>query len=359
MKYIEFGILRIFLLFPLLHPIFCFIKSIIEKKLEKETKDKLQDYLAFFIFEHAGFILQIIPEIISRIRQKRTNLDIIERSIDTQKFIFSNLNFFDFKVIGLILITNILESYPEMICISIVTNSSFYFYLARFFLLFFTAIESFFILDIVIFKHQYLGMIIIFISTFFIIIISNCYIEFNFISTVGEIFILFSSSLALVINKMILEFYFISPFMILFVQGISGLIIDSILLIIFIMINLFSINDFFDFFFNEINLFMFISYSILYSLTNMFILLTTFYFSPTMVMVSDFISAFALDIMEKLEWYKIVSYIILIFGCLIYNEIIILKFCELQKFTQKEIILRGQIDIKNEDDSSSEDNNIL
>jgi len=357
MKYIEPGILRIFLLFPFLHPIFCFIKSLLASKIGMETEDNLQNSLAITIIQHIGLILHIIPEIISRIRQKRENLDIIERSIDKDKFIFSNLNFFDFKVIGLIFISNIFNFYPEMLELYIKNNEKIYFYLDRFLLIFFTAIESYFILNIQIFIHQYLAMIIIFISTLFIIIFGKCYDEFQFIETVFQILTTIFVSLSIVIDKIILEVYFISPFMILFLQGVFGLTIDLFLLFIFVKIDLISMEQFF-YFFQNVNIFIIIFYSLFFCFTLTFVLLTSFYFGPTMVCVSDFISAFALDIMIELKWYKIIGYIILIIGCFIYNEIIILNFFGLNKFTQKEIILRSQIEIKFEDnESSSEDNN--
>lgn len=362
MRYFEIGDIRIFLLFPFLHPIFCFIKSNLHIKINDffPTYKNLPNSLISCCLVHISLLIQIFPEIISRIRQKRKNLDLIQRKIEKKKFVFSDINLLNYKAIGLIFLSNIFSFYPDFLLSYIASATQFYFYLARFSLLFFSAIQSYFVLNMKIYSHQQISMIIMFCGTLFFILITKSYMEFGLIEFLFQIILNFLITLSLCINKFILEIYYISPFMILFIQGIFGIILDFLIIFILNKLDTLIISDF-SFFLKNVNILNLLMYSFFYSLTEIFILLTNFYFSPTMVLVSDYISAFALELYRDNKWYKIIGYFILLVGCFVYNEIIIINFCNLNKFTKREIsrrsIKESHIQPFTEEESLSENDN--
>ena len=359
MRYLEIGEIRIFLLFPFLHPIFCFIKSNFELKIKAffPTYKNLPNSLIDCCLTHISLLIQIFPEIISRIRQKRKNLDLIQRKIEKKKFIFSDINLLNYKAIGLIFISNLFFFYPGFLESYIAKDTQFYFYLARFSLLFFSATQCYFVLNMKIYSHQQISMIIMFCGTLFFILITKSYKEFGLIEFLFQIMLDFLVALSLCIDKYILEVYYISPFMILFIQGIFGIILDFLIIFILNKLDVLILSDF-SFYLKNVNILNILMYSFFYSLTKIFILLTNFYFSPTMVSVSDYISAFALDLYSYNKWYKIIGYFILLVGCFVYNEIIIINFCDLNKFTKREIsrrsIKESQIKPFTEEESLSE-----
>ncbi len=362
MRYFEIGDIRIFLLFPFLHPIFCFIKSNLHIKINDffPTYKNLPNSLISCCLVHISLLIQIFPEIISRIRQKRKNLDLIQRKIEKKKFVFSDINLLNYKAIGLIFLSNIFSFYPDFLFSYIASATQFYFYLARFSLLFFSAIQSYFVLNMKIYSHQQISMIIMFCGTLFFILITKSYMEFGLIEFLFQIILDFLITLSLCINKYILEVYYISPFMILFIEGIFGIILDFLIIFILNKLDILIISDF-SFFLKNVNILNLLMYSFFYSLTEIFILLTNFYFSPTMVLVSDYISAFALELYRDNKWYKIIGYFILLVGCFVYNEIIIINFCNLNKFTKREIsrrsIKESHIQPFTEEESLSENDN--
>ncbi len=362
MRYFEIGDIRIFLLFPFLHPIFCFIKSNLHIKINDffPTYKNLPNSLISCCLVHISLLIQIFPEIISRIRQKRKNLDLIQRKIEKKKFVFSDINLLNYKAIGLIFLSNIFSFYPDFLLSYIASATQFYFYLARFSLLFFSAIQSYFVLNMKIYSHQQISMIIMFCGTLFFILITKSYMEFGLIEFLFQIILDFLITLSLCINKYILEVYYISPFMILFIEGIFGIILDFLIIFILNKLDILIISDF-SFFLKNVNILNLLMYSFFYSLTEIFILLTNFYFSPTMVLVSDYISAFALELYRDNKWYKIIGYFILLVGCFVYNEIIIINFCNLNKFTKREIsrrsIKESHIQPFTEEESLSENDN--
>ena len=103
--------------------------------------------------------------------------------------------------------------------------------------------------------------------------------------------------------------------------------------------------------------------------------LAIFYFSPTLIMVTDIISPMLLWIAltikegEKMPevFLKPIGYLIVLFSALIYNEILIFNFCDLNKNTKKFVNQRLNMELeelkKNEslndiDDFDSIDNDV-
>ena len=82
--------------------------------------------------------------------------------------------------------------------------------------------------------------------------------------------------------------------------------------------------------------------------TEVFTLLVIFYFSPILLMVTDIISPMLLQVTTTIQdgqdlpdvVLNPIGYLIVLFASLIYNEIIILNFCNLSKDTKKFVELR-------------------
>ena len=354
---IELGEIRIFLLFPFLHPIFCYTKykfgDIIFKDLNNLYLFKI---LLNLIFIHFTLTFQIISETISKIRRKRKNLR-VSKLIEKKQNFYNEYSIFNSKVIFLILFITILE---YNIFVILLQDNFNYIYLGRFYIMFSLAIWSYFIIKINIYKHQILSIIMMNLGTILFIVI-NININNEKINTIYSIYhflAYFFYCLNLVIKKYILEKYYISPFLLLFLEGIFGLVIDLILGLIFYHYKFFSINDFFLIFKKE-NILPLSLFILSEGISQMFIIIIVFYFNPTMIGVCDYLSIFFEDLLFKFQYFKIFGYFLLISGCFIYNELIILKFCNLEKYTKKYIEKRADnydnLDIVKEFLSEGED----
>ena len=245
----------------------------------------------------------------------------------------------------------------------------------RLFYLFFIPLFSKIILKENIYKHQYFSLIIAFNGIIFLLIpvclklglddiVPNI---LNFIS--GILYSLF-----LVIIKFMIEKYYLSPLKVSLLFGILSLFINCIGYILYSLIVYNNFNYFkecFDFSqvdnILEINIYI-IFISIFSIILQFLTLLALFYFSPTLIMVTDIISPILLWIaitikkgeliMPDIVLYPI-GYLIVLFSALIYNEIIILNFCGFNQNTKKFVNLRIDQeveDIKNTQESLKSDN---
>ena len=168
-------------------------------------------------------------------------------------------------------------------------------------------------------------------------------------------------SLFIVIIKYIIEKYYISPLKISLLFGIIALFINCIGYIVYSLIkfqDLSYFKDLFDFSKGE-NIIEIIIYIILLFIfgtaLQLFTLLALFYFSPTLIMITDIISPLLLwtittiingkSVMPEVVLNPI-GYIIVLFSALIYNEIIIFNFCGFNKDTKKFINQRLDVELK-------------
>ncbi len=349
MAIFELGLIRSFLLFPFIHPIFCSLKLIfIEKVLSDVNKNTNPVYLFILksFLTHLILLFQIIPELISRFRQKRRNLEFLNSTYENTNLILRNYSNYNPKSFLLILLSTILF----YSAIGNRTDDNFMI-LGRFSLLFCIAFWSYIILDIKIHSHQIIGIIFIIIGTIFLIILNivNGLNSLNFLDVVFFISLYFIICLKYCISKFLLEIYFVSPFFILLIDGIFGLIIDSLITFFFILIDYFKINEI-KILFNEIfnkknNTLYLILYTLCEGITQTCIMITTFYFNPTMVGVSDYLSVFIQGIIKQYKWTYYIGYLLIIFGVFIYNEIIIFIICNLEFDTKKYITLRSSNDL--------------
>jgi hypothetical protein len=153
-------------------------------------------------------------------------------------------------------------------------------------------------------------------------------------------------SLFLVLLKLLTQNYYLSPYLCLFFLGIFSSIATVIYYLIYSLIfngDLSIITNAFDF--SEIHLpVLFYTLGVLFfgTLLQDFTILVIFYFSPTLLMVTDIISPMltwiVLGIGEESLLNNIfygIGFLIALIGSLIYNEIIICNFYGFNKNTKK------------------------
>ena len=346
---IELGLIRKFLFFPFIHPIFCTFKTYGIIKIEKMVSEKGYDILMnifHLVSIHACLLLQIIPEIISRSRQKRINFERISTQYENSNLIFRDYSKFNINIFLLILFSSVL--YYSTYGVRLDNN---YLYLGRFGLMFWLAFWSYIVLDIKISSHQFIGIICIIIGTIFLVLINIYVNNINNLNCI-DLCTLFSSlilfCLSIVIKKYLLEKYYVSPFFILLLEGIIGIIIDFIIISILLnskFIQFEEIKNFFNLIYKSGNIFWALFHFIFSALTEMCVIITNFYFTPTMIGVSDYLSIFIEGFLSNIHLNLYIGIIIIIMGCFIYNELIILKCYNLEIHTQKYISSRSSKDI--------------
>jgi hypothetical protein len=239
---------------------------------------------------------------------------------------------------------------------------------------------SYYILNKQIYRHHLLALILALLGSF---ILSFCRFKLE-LSKIEDLpyhilNILFSSffSLALVLTKFIMVKYLIEAYNLLFYDGIFCIIntLICVLLEYFIIMAANPDEKFHDYFVNNyyeiINIFFWQNWEFYLSffLTIIasfcyfvFNILTIFHFSPSLNVLTDFLTPFFLNIVNfvlieykneeekdkdiKRFIYENIGYIIIIFGALILNEIIIINLFGLSENTYSKICDRGLLDSK-------------
>ena len=253
-----------------------------------------------------------------------------------------------FKIIGILIIMSIIATLVEICSLYFINNHVFDF---RIYTLFSIVLFSKIILKDNIFKHQILSLFISFIGL--ILLIISVAFDIKKSDILANILIFFSSflyGLFFVLIKHLTHRYYISPYLILLYIGffsIAFLIVGYTIYSLIFQKGLSFIFECFDFSKVDNGLilfFYFLGTFIFGSLLQTFSFLVIYYFSPTLLMVTDFISPMISSIIkyiiEKSEnlstiVIKSLGYFIVIIGSLIYNEIIICNFCDFNKNTKK------------------------
>ena len=168
------------------------------------------------------------------------------------------------------------------------------------------------------------------------------------------------NTLLIVIIKYLTEKYYISPLKISLNFGIIAIFFNCIGFIIYSLIKYHDFSYFNDCF-NYSQKLNKILISIYYILTFIFAtilqlltLLAIYYFSPTLIMVTDIISPFLFWITLTIRSGKVttevyfnpIGYVIVLFSSFIYNEIIIFNFCDLNKNTKKFVNKRLNLELE-------------
>ena len=247
------------------------------------------------------------------------------------------------------LLLGLINAIDDLLCVLIENNQNVFD--ERLFYLFFIPLFSKIILKENIYKHHYLSLLISLIGGVFIII-PICLvfdIKKDIMPNILDFIKAINFPLFLVIAKYIVEKYFISPLKIILIVGIISIIINSIGYTIYrLIINDFSLfTDCFDFFQVE-NKIKIIIYFVLFFLfgiaSDLTLFLSLFYFSPILIMVTYIVSPLLLWITEaiiisippKMEIiFNPIGYIITLISTLIYNELFIFDYCDLNKETKK------------------------
>lgn len=201
------------------------------------------------------------------------------------------------------------------------------------------------------YKHQYLCLMIIVLLGIAINI--DLYFYHNESKTgVIEVIIKYFSeiifSLGIVLNKFTIEKKFASPYDICFYQGILNLVLYIICLIIFK-----DIDDFFSYWneLNNIEVYFFLILMIIQFIFNLFIFITLKNFTECHILIIIVIAEmepFCKDfVYHNFRSIIIISeFICILFMLLIFNEIIEINCCGLQKNTKNNIIKRAQIELE-------------
>ena len=227
----------------------------------------------------------------------------------------------------------------------------------------FSGILSIFILKTRFETHQGVSIGIIMLGLFIVNILNTTELknENNRYIGLGIIANFFLSSLLEVLEKFLMEAHFISPFKLKFFEGIVGLgicIIPAIIALVGIDYKKLKGEG------TITSLSLFIVLYFLSELgTNSLNILTNFYYSPTQRSLTDALSSFlwntfsSIFILDKehADYFELqvigiaLGYPISFIGALIYNELIIIHLCGMDKGTKKEMLRRSDIESKEVD----------
>ena len=348
---ISFAKLNKYFLIPLSYPIFFFISSILDETIAENNVFKNPELIITIIYD-VSIILAGLFYFISYFRPKKnvkkeSNNNEEKSNTDITYIYNENLptKYKAYKSILLILLLAFMYSIDDLYWIFFGENRVFE---ERLFYLFFIPLFSKVILKENIHKHHYFSLLISIIGIIFLIIPVCLVFQtedilpniLNFVK--GILYPLF-----LVIIKYLVEKYYLSTLKICLLIGIIFLIINLIGYTIYSLIK-----DDFSFFtdcFNfsienklEITIY-FILYFIFATFTQLTLYLSLFYFSPTLIMVTSIISPLLKWIYDSAtkgeELTELIlnsiGYLILLFSSIIYNELIILNCCDLNKNTKK------------------------
>ena len=361
---ITFSKLNKYFLIPFLCPVFFILLNILSNLIDK---NKLVITPSFFdsIFEDLSFIFAgffyFIPYFKANFNKKTDSPSINERN-DSGAIYFNNkvkIDKYKFcKIIMIIMLLSLINVIQHFL-----HNFIFYkkVFEERIYDLYFFPLFSRIILKENIYKHQKFALIISISGIIFLVIPVCLKIRtvdiipniLNFIN--GIIFSLF-----VVIIKYLIEKYYIHPFKISLLLGIISSFLDCIAFISYSLIEYNDLNyfkDCFEFLPNK-NKFIIIIYIILflllYMIEELLNFLALFYFSPTLLVITNMLTPFIAWIIKSIKYgVKIpddvlypIGYLIVIFFALIYNEIIIFNFCGLNKNTKKFVNQRLDKEVK-------------
>ena len=236
------------------------------------------------------------------------------------------------------------------------------------FLTIFDALFYYFVLRLPIYRHQFFCIIIIVICLLLVIIFEFIFQKFNIFLPLGHFFAVFFlsvigqffSSMVGSNEKYLFEYNNINPFFALIFEGFFGFILTFFYCLYqspFDILKKYKNNNSKSDF--GILIFCLIVYMILSGLKNAFRVITTKVYTPMATTFLDYIAnpiylivAFALgeDFMENRNrryayfFINLITSLIISFVSLVFNEFLILFFCNLDKDTHRQITIRSSFD---------------
>ena len=282
------------------------------------------------------------------------------------------------KIIGYLIIMSLMISFPYIFWLfqRMISDDNTPILERRIYYYCFLPLFSKFILKSDIFSHQILSLIISYIGMILLSIpIIKVIKEFtinNILFNLLNIEVAFLNSLVFVLIKKLTHKYYLSPYLCQLYLGFFSIIFTFIAYIILSLItkgNISIVADSFNF--SDIdNILLFIIFNIglflFRILDNILLVLTIYYFTPTLLMITDIIRSMLIWIYllliegKKESFFNIImtsiGYSIILFGSLIYNEIIICNFFGFNKNTKKCIEERQREELLSLEESENQNN---
>ena len=354
---ITFAKLNKYFLFPFLSPFFCMLSNYLFAYVLKSNV--IKKIFFKFIFFQLSYVIGGLLYFISYYKQKKKRRNELNKENNTIKYIYNEqkIKIFTKKILLLLLLISLLIIGKSLILYLSVKNHNVF--EIRLYYIFFIPLFSKYILKENIYKHQYLSLIISLFGIIFLIIpICLVFEKDDIIPNLLNIIRASFYSLALILIKYLYEKYYISPFISSLLFGIICILITCLIFTIYSYIeyhDLSYFNDCLDFSQseNKVKIIVYLILSFIFALfLQIFALLVIIYFSPVILIVTDIISPMLYWIVETIQdGYSMphviiipIGYIITLFSSLIYNEIIILNFWDLNENTKKYVEQRQNIE---------------
>ena len=353
-KYFSFAKINKYCIFPFISPIFIFIRDILFEYSKEKTRGvrKILQYEFYDGLMHiACILLYIIYYFKTRTRTKtkrKEEILFMKKTYGNNKKSDNN----KFKIFFLILTIGI--GFHNYISNQMLLKEKTIFEI-RVYHVFYNTILCKIILGYPIYRHHLLSLILIIIG--WILISIPIFIKLTTDDIYYNILFFFEAifyPLYLALLKYIIENYFISVYLCKFFIGIISLIISIILTIInsaMIYSNMYDLINIFDFSYDKLLFFFaFVSGIIVQFIFGVIIDI----FSPNIFVLTNVISSIIkwihnvcfksnFDTTSNLICLSI-GYFIILISCLIYNEIIILHFCNINQDTNVDINRRIEIE---------------
>ena len=372
----SFTRLNKYFIIPFICPIICMISNyFLSLMMDQADFDHKQFFLTTFVNMSfvGGGLMYFVSWIRNKTDETRDNAIVYKERQNTSqiKFIYNDnsIKFPTFTIFFILLLISICLAIFNLVDIYSLDRNIFE---ERLYFLFFISFFSKIILKIDIFSHQVLSLFIGSIGLILLFIPIALIIEKeDIIINICMFFASIAFSLFLVLIKYLTHYYFISPFLCILSAGAISVILNTIGFMIYSLIkngDLSIIKENFEFknITNKTKLIgysiiTFVSASILQMLSN----LVVYYFTPTLLMVTDCISPMLLWLFLTMPnedskiniIFNICGYIISLFSSLIYNEIIIFNFCDFNKNTKKYIEERQREELISLKDTENKINN--
>ena len=353
-KCFSFAKINKYYIIPFFCPIFCmganFFIVLIDEDKGLKNKQLLLSILECFTFTGGGllYFISYLREKTENTRDKAKVL-VEERSHARIKLIYNENKVPQnkIKIIFILLVASLSTSFFNICETYSFDKNTFE---ERFYIIFFLALFSRIILKNNIYNHQILSLFISFIGLILIFIpIILAITKEDILINIYFFFASIAFSLCLTLIKYLTHTCFLSPYFCLLFIGFASTFITSIYFIVYSLVAYHDLSFIMDGF-NFTNVktgIMFPVYIFLILIFGAFLqtfsFLVIYYFSPTLLIVTDIISPLLLWIMKIIfrgETYLNIillslGYSFALVASLIYNEIIICNFCNLNRYTTK------------------------